>query len=414
MEKKKASPYSVISCQLAIIISILFAYNFSSGQLISNTSTLNTITTAVPFLLIAPDSRAGGMGDAGVASTPDANSQHWNPAKYAFIDNDMGVSVSYSPWLRSLVSDMSLAYISGYKKVAEDQVLSASLRYFSLGSITFTDQNGNDYYTAHPNEMAIDLAYSRKLSPHFSGGIALRFIRSNLTDGISLEGSNGEATHPGYSVAADASIFYTKKFSMGQGQDNAIFALGANISNIGTKITYTSSTERDFIPTNLRLGPSLTMNLDEYNTLSFEIDANKLLVPTPPEYAYNTATGTTVLYKGMNSNVGVVQGIFQSFYDAPGGFTEQLQEISLATGLEYWYEKQFGIRAGFFYENPNKGGREFFTIGVGLKYSVFGLDFAYLIPVDQRNPLENTLTFTLIFNFDVPKNQPVGPNPTKK
>lgn len=427
--KSKSLMFKVQSSKFKalIIICILFAVNFSfsgnppngvSGQtsniLINNSGTLNTVTTAVPFLMIAPDSRAGGMGDAGVASIPDVNSMAWNPAKYAFIQNDLGVGISYSPWLRSLVSDMSLAYLAGYRKIAEDQVLSASLRYFSLGSITFTDQNGNDYYTAHPNEFAVDLAYSRKLAPNFSGGIALRFIRSNLTDGITLQGGNGEATHPGYSVAADASVYYRKKFTMGTGEDNAQFALGANISNIGSKISYTQSTQRDFIPTNLRLGPSITMDLDKYNTLSFEIDANKLLVPTPPEYATNTKTGETFIYKGMDPNVGVPQGMLQSFYDAPYGFTEELQQISLATGIEYWYDKQFAIRAGFFYENPNDGGREFFTVGVGLKYSVFGIDFAYLIPVDQRNPLENTLTFSLIFNFDALKNQPVsGPTEQK-
>jgi hypothetical protein len=401
MKKKIASSFLVPIC-------LLFVYNLSADPppnqiLYDPNTTLNTVTTAVPFLMIAPDSRAAGMGDAGVASTPDVNSMMWNPAKYAFIENDLGVSMSYSPWLRSLVNDMSLAYLAGYKKIGEDQVLAASLRFFSLGEITFTNMNGDVTGQAKPNEMAVDLAYSRKLAPNFSGGVALRFIRSNLTDGVFLAGS-GLATHPGYSVATDISVYYRKKFNMGKGQDNALFAFGTNISNIGTKISYTENLDRDFIPINLRLGPSLTMNLDQYNTLAFEIDINKLLVPTPPLYK----TGTDTILKGKNPNVSVVQGIFQSFTDAPGGTNEELKEFSYAAGIEYIYDKQFAIRGGYFYEYPTKGNRKYFTIGIGLKYSVFGIDLSYLIPQEQRNPLENTLRFTLILNFNALKNQPVN------
>ena len=392
---------------LTLGISFAKAQSSQTSNLLKNT--LNVVTTAVPFLTIAPDSRSGGMGDLGVASTPDANSLHWNPAKYAFIEKDMGVSISYSPWLRSLVNDMNLAYISGYKKIDEDQTIAASLLYFNLGQITFTDFNGQEYYTAHPNEFALDVCYSRKLTPHFSGGISLRFIRSNLTDGISLQGS-GTATHPGYSVATDISGYYQKKFTMGKNNsENALFAFGINISNIGSKISYTENLERDFIPTNLRIGPSLTLNLDQYNTLMFELDANKLLVPTPPVYyPDSTVNGKPVIFKGKDPNVQVVQGIFQSFNDAPNGFQEEFHELTWSAGVEYWYDKQFAIRGGYFYEHPTKGNRKFFTIGLGLKYNVFGLDFAYLIPIEQRNPLENTLTFTLTFDFAALKNQPTN------
>ncbi len=409
MKKKIASSFSINHSLLSIIICFVFAYNLSNAQTPSNqilydpNTTLNTVTTAVPFLMIAPDSRAAGMGDIGVASTPDVNSMHWNPAKYAFIENDLGVSMSYSPWLRSLVNDMSLAYLSGYKKIGEDQVIAASLRFFSLGEITFTNMNGDVTGQAKPNEMSFDLAYSRKLAPNFSGGVALRFIRSNLTDGVFLSGSS-LATHPGYSVATDISVYYRKKFNMGKGQDNTMFAFGANISNIGAKISYTENLDRDFIPTNLRIGPSLTLNLDQYNTLSFEINANKLMVPTPPIYKI----GTDTILKGKNPNVSIVEGIFQSFSDAPGGFKEEIKEISYATGIEYVYDKQFAIRGGYFYEYPTKGNRKYFTIGIGLRYSVFSLDLSYLIPQEQRNPLENTLRFTLVFNFTALKNQPVN------
>lgn len=390
--------------QLIFINLILLQFcTFSIVKAQFKSNNINTVTTAVPFLMIGPDSRGAGLADIGVASTPDVNSLYWNPSKYAFLENDMGVSVSYAPWLRSLVSDINLAYLTGYKKIGDDQAIAASLKYFNLGTIDFTDNTGNTTYTAHPNEMAIDVCYSRKLSPHFSGGIAFRFIRSNLTDGQDISDSH-TATHPGTSVAADLSAYYQKRSSMGKGIDNSLFAFGVNISNIGSKISYTENLERDFIPTNLRIGPSWTINLDQFNTIMFEIDANKLLVPSPPKY---NKTGDTII-SGKNPNVSPIQGIFQSFSDAPGGFKEEMQEISPSIGVEYWYDKQFAIRGGYFYEASNKGNRKYFTVGLGLKYNVFGLDFAYLIPVEQHNPLENTLRFTLSFDFAALKNQPTN------
>ncbi|MBK6346972.1 MAG: type IX secretion system outer membrane channel protein PorV [Bacteroidales bacterium] len=360
---------------------------------------INTITTAVPFLLIAPDARAGGMGEVGVSSAPDANSLHWNPAKYTYIDGDMGFSLSYSPWLRALVSDINLAYLTGYKKLANDQVISGSLLYFSLGDITFTDIQGETIGNFRPNEFALTGGYSRKLTKNLSGAITARYIHSNLTQGQEVSGS---ATKPGNTVAADIAIYsrHDLEFKNMQGY----FAWGLNISNIGAKISYSTNTERDFIPTNLRIGPSLTLDVDDYNRLSFMIDINKLLIPTPPVYYLDSVDGNgdDVIKFGKNPDVSVPAGMLQSFYDAPGGFKEEMHEIAIAVGVEYWYDKQFAIRGGYFSEHSTKGNRKFFTLGAGLRYNVFGLDFAYLIPTggQANNPLENTLRFTLHFDFD--------------
>jgi hypothetical protein len=379
--------------------SCVFAQNTGTSSIYQYSKLdLNTITTAVPFLMIAPDARSGGLGDAGVASTPDANSLHWNPAKYAFIEKNMGFAVSYSPWLRALVNDINLAYLAGYKKFGTDQAIAASLLFFSLGDITFTDNIGSTIGQFKPSEYAFDVCYSRKLSEVISGGIALRYIHSNLTGGQFVGGAE---SHAGNSVAADVSAYYQKKIKFGQMP--AKFAAGINISNIGSKISYTETTERDFIPINMRFGPTLTLDLDEYNSLGIMLDINKLLVPTPPHYQTDS-TGTFII-AGKDPNVGIVSGMFQSFGDAPGGFKEEMREFTFSVGAEYWYDKQFAIRAGFFYEDKTKGNRKFFTLGAGLKYNVFGLDFAYLIPIEQRNPLENTLRFTLLFDFDAFKEQ---------
>lgn len=358
---------------------------------------LNTITTAVPFLLIAPDARSGGMGDAGVSSTPDATSMHYNPAKYAFIEKDMGFAISYSPWLRALVSDINLAYLSGYKRLDERQAIGFSLLYFSLGDITFTDIQGEIIGNYKPNEFSLDVAYARKLGPDWSGSVAARYIHSNLTQGQFVAGA---ATHAGQSFAADVSFFYTKELELSN--MNSIFNAGINISNIGAKISYSDdNTEQDFIPTNLRFGPSWTLNLDDYNSLGFMIDVNKLLVPTPP--VYDTVDGELAIVAGMDPDVSVVRGMYQSFYDAPGGFNEEMREFSFSVATEYWYDKQFAVRGGFFYEDRTKGNRKYFTLGAGLRYNIFGLDFSYLIPTEQKNPLENTLRFTLSFDFEPAK-----------
>jgi hypothetical protein len=369
---------------------------------------LNTITTAVPFLMIAPDARAGALGDAGVATSPDVNSMHWNPAKYAFIDKKMGFSLSFSPWLRKLVNDIYLGYLAGYYKIDDRQTVAMTMRYFSLGEILFTDEIGNPLNYYSPYEFSIDGTYARKFSEKWSGGIAARFIYSNLTQGQYVGGAESSA---GTSVAADISIYNVNPIEMGA--LDGVFAWGLNISNIGAKISYSQTNiKKDFIPTNFRIGPSLQINIDEFNSMTFTLDINKLLVPTPPIYARDTngqfvtdASGEKEILKGMNPDVSVVNGMMQSWYDAPNGFSEEMREFSFAVGVEYWYNKLFAIRGGFFYEDKTKGNRKFFTLGAGLKYNVFSLDFAYLIPLEQQNPLENTLRFSLLFDFDAFKGQ---------
>jgi hypothetical protein len=376
---------------------------------------INTITTSVPFLQIAPDSRAGGMGDYGVATTPDINSIHWNASKLAFIEKKGGFSISYTPWLHALVNDINLAYISGYKKLKGDQTIAASLLYFSLGNIDFTDEKGDIFTSFNPNEWAIDVAYARKLSEDFSGGIALRYIYSNLTGGVAL--SHGTInTHAGTSVAADISGYYRKDITISD--KKSLIAAGINISNIGSKISYTDTKNKDFIPTNFRLGTNLKIDLDQYNSIAFGADVNKLLVPTPPVYAKDSsgqfvvdANGNKVIAAGEDpTNVSVAQALFSSWSDAPAGFPEEIKEFTYSIGMEYWYDKQFALRTGYFHEASTKGNRQFFTVGAGLRYNVIGLDFAYLIPTTQRNPLENTLRFTLLFEFDGAKSSGVDNN----
>jgi len=371
---------------------------------------VNTITTAVPFLLISPDARSGGMGDNGVATAPDANSIHWNPAKLAFVEKNIGFAVSYTPWLRELVNDINLAYLSGYKKLKGDQAIAMSLLYFSLGNIDFTNETGDKTGQFNPNEFAIDAAYARKLGEGFSGGLALRYIYSNLTGGVPLAGNNA-ATHAGTSIAADLSAYYKTELEISK--KKSLLSAGLDISNIGTKISYTETGTKDFIPTNFRLGACLKVDLDQYNSLAFSADINKLLVPTPPVYYKNSnggdsldASGNRVVRAGKDpTDVSVAQALFSSWSDAPAGFEEEMREFVYNFGLEYWYDKQFALRAGYFHESETKGNRQFFTVGAGLRYNVFGLDFAYLIPTVQRNPLANTLRFTLTFDFDGLKNE---------
>lgn len=366
---------------------------------------VNTITTAVPFLLIGPDSRAGGMGDYGAATSADPNSIHWNASKLAFAEKKSGFAISYTPWLRALVNDINLAYLSGYKKLKNDQAIGGSLRYFSLGNIDFTNDNAEKTGSFNPNEWAIDIAYARKLGEKFSGGLALRYIYSNLTGGIAIQ-NNTIQTRPGTSIAADLSAYYRSEIEVGSKDANLAF--GLNISNIGAKISYTDTQSKDFIPTNFRLGGNLEVELDDYNTISFGLDINKLLVPTPPVYMKTPdgrdsldQEGNKVILAGEDpTNISVANALFSSWSDAPAGFEEELKEFIWATGIEYWYDKQFAIRAGYFHEAATKGNRQYFTVGAGLRYNVFGLDFSYLIPTEQRNPLENTLRFTLVFNFD--------------
>lgn len=361
---------------------------------------VNTITTAVPFLMIAPDSRSGAMGDAGVALSPDVNSLHWNPSKYAFIDDNFGTSISYTPWLRNIIDDINLSYLTGYWRLDDKQVFAASLRYFSLGNIQFFNNQGTYTRDFNPNEFALSGSYSRKLGDKISGGVALRYIYSNLTGGAFV--GNTES-HPGHSVAADISTYYeSNRFPFSNNE--AKVAFGLNVSNIGAKITYTNEAEENFIPTNMRLGGAFTTYFDNYNSLTLTLDLNKLLIPTPPEYQQDTADNT-IISAGYDPDVSVATGIFRSFYDAPGGMEEELHEITYSAGLEYWYADQFALRAGYFHEHETKGNRKYFTAGLGLELNVIGLDFSYLIATDQHNPLENTLRFSIYLDFSQAREQ---------
>jgi hypothetical protein len=370
----------------------------SSSQL--NGQTINTITTAVPLLMISPDARAGALGDAGGAMSPDANSIHWGAAKLASIEGTSGVSLSYIPWLRNLVPDINLGYLSWYKKMKKRQAIGGSLRYFSLGNIVFTDIVGNTIGNFNPNEFAIDFAYSRRFSDRWSGGIALRYIYSNLTSGIDVQGT---PSFPGQTVASDISAYYSNP-DLKLGGKKSTYSFAIAMTNIGGKISYTKTADRNFIPMNLRIGNSLKMKIDDYNSFTFLFDVNKLLVPTPPERDVNSGE----VVNGKENNVPVVTGILQSFSDAPGVLQgdgtrsvlkEELREINPCGGVEYSYNNVFAIRTGYFYEHPTKGNRRYFTLGAGVKFNVFSLDLAYLIPTQQRNPLENTLRFTLQFDF---------------
>jgi len=382
-------------------------YNQLSGQQLSKLS--NPITTAVPFLMISPDSRAGGMGDAGVATSADVNSIHWNASKLAFTDKQAGVGISYTPWLRALVPDINLLYLSGFYKTKSSGTFAGSLRYFSLGEINFTDVNGNALGTFKPNEFAVDVAYAKKLSKTFSIGGAVRYINSNLTQGTFV---NGAATRPGRAIAVDISSTY-KNENLKIGDKKATGTIGLNISNIGQKMSYTTTNStlnpEAFLPMNMRLGGSVLIKLDDYNTITFLAEANKLLVPTPPIYARDSTNalipdgnGGYIIAAGKDPNVGVAKGIIQSFYDAPGGFKEELHEINYCGGLEYWYNKLFALRTGYYYESVTKGGRQYITMGAGIKYNVMGIDFAYLMPTGStnQNPLSNTLRISLSFDFD--------------
>ena len=381
-----------IICALSVVFNV-FAQDPTYDDL---TGGLNTITTAVPFLLISPDSKAGAMGDVGVATTPDANSIHWNPAKLAFVDDDMGFSMSYVPWLRALVPDINLSYLAGYRKLNDNEAIGLELRYFSLGDITFTDILGTTIGQYKPSEFALGTSYSRKLSDNFSLAISGRYIYSNLTGG---QAAGGIPTVAGQSIAADLAGYYTNPIRLG-GKDFDL-AIGGNISNIGSKISYTKTSVKDFIPINLRLGTAIGTEFDDYNKMSFAFDINKLLVPTPP--IYEGVGVDTRIAAGMDPEVSVVSGIFQSFWDAPGGTKEEFREINYSIGTEYWYANQFAIRAGYFFEHDTKGGRKFFTFGSGVKYNVFALDFSYLInasrAINGNNPLANTMRFTLVFDF---------------
>ncbi len=350
---------------------------------------INVVTTAVPFLRISPDARAAGMGDLAIATAPDANASFWNLAKVPYNTSKGGISASYTPWLKDILNDVYMASVAGYYKFTDEQALSASLRYFSLGNIQFTDNLGNDLNTFRPREFGIDVGYSRKLSEKSGIGVGLKYIYSNLAEGPAA-GNNYKAAS---AVAGDLAWYYQGHSDQGQG-----WAFGAVLSNLGSKISYTDNADqKDYIPANLGLGTTYTRVFNSANKLSFGLDLNKLLVPTPP------ADPATPQQLADYRSKSVIGSWFSSFGDAPGGFSEEVKEFQASLGAEYMYNNQFALRAGYFHDDKTKGNRRYFTMGVGIRYQSFGLDFSYLLPSGSgvdRNPLSNTLRFSLHFNFD--------------
>lgn len=373
--------------KVVIILLLLGPVSGFSQTLLGSNN--NTITVAVPFVSFAPDSRSSALGDAGVASSPDAYSIHWNVAKLVFIENDMGFSFSHSPWLANIVDDMSVSYLTFYKKLDHEQTIGASMRYFDLGELHLTDITGVPQGVENPRELAIDAAYSRKLTQNLSIGAAGRFIWSNLTGQL----NNASGARAGTSIAVDMGVYYHQPFIF-RGK-NAEMAFGLNFSNIGQKVSYSSEDNEDFIPGNLRLGTSFTTNLDAFNSITILIDVNKLLVPTPPE-----KDDAGAIIAGKDADRSLLSGTFGSFGDAPRGFEEELEELSFSFGVEYWYNDVFAVRSGYFTENKNKGNRKYFTAGIGFQYQVFGVSFSYLIPQVQDHPLADTLRLSLIFSLD--------------
>jgi hypothetical protein len=368
---------------------MLLAGVSTSTAVAQSADPINVVTTAVPFLRISPDARSGGMGEVGIATSADAYSGFWNLGKIPFAKSKTNIGVTYTPWLSDLgLNDVYLASLSGYHQLDENQALSVGLRYFSLGNIQFTDNNGNQLQSFRPREFGVDLGYSRKLSGKSGLGIALRYISSDLAGGT----VNGITYKKGTSVAGDLHYFHN-----GLKESGAGFNWGVTLSNLGAKISYTEdANQKDFIPANLGLGGAYTKVFDADNKVTFALDLNKLLVPTPPSIGDSAGLAD---YRSK----GVVSSWFSSFGDAPDGGAEELREVTASLGAEYWYKEQFAVRAGYFYENPEKGNRKYFSVGAGLKYNMFGLNFSYLLPAGSginRNPLSNTLRFSLSFDLD--------------
>jgi hypothetical protein len=379
---------------------------------------LNTITTSMPFLAITPESRGGAMGEAGTALSPNSSSIFWNTAMLNFSEDKAEISVSYTPWLRKLTNDMSLSYISGYSKIGKRAAVAGSLRYFSLGEITFTDANGEFIRDDKPSEFEIAAGYAFRLSEKSSIGINGKFAYSNLTGGLVVAGAQTKA---GVAGIADISYAFRNPDIRWFGV-RGTYSLGVTINNIGNKISYSELSRRDFLPQNLKIGNAYTAELDKFNKITLSIDVQKLLVPTPPIYALD-ANGNQYVAAGKSNDVGVIAGMVQSFYDAPGTpqkddngdyilnsddtyaivknskFKEELSEIGLSAGLEYWYANVFALRGGFFYEAPNKGARQYFTVGAAFQYNIFGIDLSYIASLKRDSPLSNTIRFTLRFKL---------------
>ncbi len=376
---------------LRILLAVLTAAVSLGANAQEKTDIFNPERNSVTSQTIAPDARAAGMGDVGAATDPDVNSQYWNPAKYPFCISRAGVALNYTPWLRQLVNDMDLAYLAGYYRIGDYSAVSASLRYFSLGEVALTEDVGG--MTINPYEMSVDVAYSLMLSEKFSIAAAVRWIYSDLTSDYT------DDTTPGSAFGADIALYYQNYIMIGQRECQ--LGLGLNISNIGSKITFGGDDNSEFIPTNMRLGASLMVPIDEYNRFTIAADANKLLVPTYPlqEDGESTEDYQQRVQKDYY-DISSISGIFKSFGDAPGGFKEELQEIRWSVGAEYVYNDKFSLRAGYHHESENKGNRKYFTFGAGFRMSAFSLDCGYVWATAKSNPLDQTLRFTLAFDMD--------------
>lgn len=366
---------------------------------------MNPIITAMPSLSIAPDARAGGMGDVGVATQADLNSQHWNPSKYAFMESHGGITANYTPWLRKIVQDIDLAYLAGYFKWDDIQGISGSFTYFSLGDVELTNLDGTFLQNARPNEWALDVSYYRKLHEYVSMAVALRFLYSDLNNGSNSSTVDATERYAAWTMAADVSLYYRQPIQLAMGM--SYFALGLNISNLGGKMTYDKVTQ-NFIPANLRLGVSYELPFDQYNSLTFNFDINKMMVPTRKSKFAVDADGNKVdpedpnytsLTRDWYSELPSMKGLFQSFADAPGGALEEFREVQFGLGLEYSYDKKFFARVGYSHENQWKGNRRYVTFGAGFHLSIFSLDAAYVLATNPTNPLDQTLRFTLGFDL---------------
>ena len=390
--------------RVLFIFSLILSFDlFSQASILSGQDTSRRpIITAVPFLLISPDSRGSAMGETGVATSPDVNSVHWNNAKLAFIDKKYGFGMSYVPWLGKIVDDMSVSYLTGFYKLDNVQTIGLSMKYFDLGEIQLTDNQGFSLGIENPKELSTAFTYSRKLTNDLSIGGTTRYIWSNLTGSI----SNYSDAKAGNSFSVDLGLYYNKEITLANRTSELSF--GSHFSNIGGKITYGSSKSLDFIPINFRVGTSLKTFLDQYNSLTFALDFNKLMVPSPPvyevdingNYIIDPLTNQPTIQKGKNPNRSVLSGMFSSFSDAPDGFSEEIKEITISSGLEYWYREIFSFRGGYFFENMDKGGRRFLTLGLGIKYNNLGVDFSYLSTTQNDHPLAETMRFSVAFLFD--------------
>ena len=396
MRKEKATKRLTVAIMLSVSVWSTHSvtaqnyggYNYATGRHNSY------ISTGMPIQLVAPDAVSGALGDAGVASTPDAYSTHWNNAKFAFVDQTASISTTYTPWLQKIASDMNLLYLAGYKRINDRSTIAASLTYFSMGTIPHTGEAGEDLGEYNPNEFSIDATYAMKLSDNLSLGATARFLLSDLTQGMDVY---GQTTKSAKGVAADVGLYYQKEIDR-----NQEFALGAHISNLGNKLSYSDDdTEKEFLPANLRIGGRYSYTIDDYNKVNFLLDLNKLLVPTPPAKVGDTIYSD--YYRDMTEyhQTSTMQGAIQSFYDAPGGLREELDEITLSVGAEYWYSNIFAARIGYFYESTNKGDRKYLTVGAGVRYNVLAFDFSYLIPTSKfsSNPLANTFRISLTLNL---------------